>query len=47
MKYNSFKEKYMAVIFCVITITTVLLYAGYVQTYELDRDTRKDLKDKV
>ena len=44
---NSFKEKYMAVIFCVIAITTVLLYASYVQTYELDRDTRKDLKDKV
>ena len=47
MKSNSFKEKNMAVIFCVIAITTVLLYACYVQTYELDRDIRKDLKDKV
>lgn len=37
----------MAVIFCVIAITTVLLYASYVQTYELDRDTRKDLKNEV
>lgn len=37
----------MAVIFCVIAITTVLLYASYVQNYELDRDIRKDLKDKV
>ena len=33
--------------FCVIAITTVLLYSSYIQTYELDRDTRKDLKDKV
>lgn len=47
MKSNSFKEKNMAVIFCVIAITTVLLYASYVQTYELDRDTRKDLKNEV
>ena len=37
----------MAVIFCVIAITTVLLYASYVQTYELDRDTRKEKKDEV
>lgn len=37
----------MAVIFCVIAITTVLLYSSYIQTYELDRDIRKDLKDKV
>lgn len=37
----------MAVIFCVIAITTVLLYTSYVQTYELDRDTRKEMKDEV
>ena len=37
----------MTVIFCVIAITAALVYASYVQTYELDRDTRKDLKDKV
>ena len=37
----------MTVIFCVIAITTVLLYSSYIQTYELDRDIRKDLKDKV
>lgn len=37
----------MTVIFCVIAITTVLLYASHVQVHELDRDTRKDLKDEV
>jgi len=37
----------MAVIFCVIAITVALVYASYVQVHELDRDTRKDLKDEV
>lgn len=37
----------MAVIFCVLAITVALVYASHVQVYELDRETRKDLKDEV
>lgn len=37
----------MAVIFCVIAITAALVYASHIQVHELDRDTRKDLKDEV
>ena len=37
----------MAVIFCVIAITAALVYASHVQVHELDRDTRKALKDEV
>lgn len=37
----------MAVIFCVIAITTALVYASHEQVHELDRDTRKDMKDEV
>ena len=37
----------MAVIFCVLAITVALVYASHVQVHELDRDTRKELKDEV
>lgn len=37
----------MAVIFCVLAITVALVYASHVQVHEIDRDTRKDLKDEV
>lgn len=37
----------MEVIFCVIAITVALVYASHVQVDELDRDTRKNMKDEV
>ena len=37
----------MAVMFCVLAITVALVYASHVQVHEVDRDTRKDLKDEV